>query len=393
MLQNRITIASAFLALALIASLAVVQPGQSIQQAVNAAKAGDVITVQAGVYNESVLIAKDNLTVKCEQALQCSVLRFDVYGSNITVDGFKIAGGKSYGVEVRQHNNTLRNLDISGVLYDFTLPKGQGAAVGIAFFGTGHTFDNIRIHDIDQYYVDDLGYTEPHQDCFISWRVAERGGAGAFITISNVVCDMPQVGDGYVSKVFSVAGGHDWTITNLLSLTPLPCIFQDDAYNINITRSTFIGSGDTTPQGCKFLKQGSTPAPHDNSITYSIFTKMTGTAAILETGNAVISHHNCFWQVPKRTAEPGDVYADPQIQPDYSLAPGSPCAGMGYSPQAVTVTPLPALTHTPTATLTPSQTKMPTVTATKTATFTPSPVPTVCEIATTEHYKVEICTK
>lgn len=56
---------------------ATVQPGQSIQSAVNAAKAGDVITVAAGNYPESVVISKDGITVKCETPLQCTAKRFD----------------------------------------------------------------------------------------------------------------------------------------------------------------------------------------------------------------------------------------------------------------------------------------------------------------------------
>lgn len=367
-----LAIASLASALVFAFPAATVQPGGSIQSAVNAAKAGDVITVAAGNYPESVVISKDGITVKCEQPLLCTAKRFDVWGSNNTVDGFKIVGGLSYGVDVRFSNNTIRNIDISDVQYDFGLPRGQGAAVGIAFFGTGHVFDNIYIHDIDQYHVDDLGYTEPHQDCFISWNVPARGGPGVNITISNVICDMPQYGDSYVSKIFSVAGGaHDWTIAHLVGLTPLQCIFQDGAYNINISYSTFVGAGHPTPQGCKFIKQGSTPAPHDNSITYSIFTNMSGTHAILETGNAVDSNHNCFWQVPTRPAEPGDVYANPLLLPDYHLAPESPCGDMGAFP--LENIPLTSAPPTATKTVTPTSSKTPTPTITQTKTPMPSP--------------------
>lgn len=385
------TLAAVVVSTALIAlPLILVQPGQSIQSAVNAAVAGDVITVAPGNYPESVLVTKSNLTIKCEVPLQCTAKRFDLWGSNITLDGFKLVGGLSYGVDVRQSNNTVRNVDISGVVYDFGLPRGQGAAVGIAFFGTGHVFQNINIHDIDQYHVDDLGYTEPHQDCFISWNVPARGGPGTYITIENVICNMPQSGDSFVSKVFASSGGaHHWTIRNLISYTPLPCLFYDEAHHISITNSTFIGVG--SAQGCKFLKLNSNPAPHDNTITNSIFQGITGTKPFYD---YVTGSNNCFYRVANHAPDPGDIFANPLLQPDWSVPANSPCAGKGASVWSFeagkTLTP----TITPTATPTlPTATKTATPTATPTQTATIAPIPTVCETMVSNKYHVTVCTK
>ena len=338
---------------------------QSIQSRIDAAKAGDTIIIPVGAYPESVRISKNGITVRCEQPLQCTAKRFDLWGSNITLDGFKLVGGLSYGIDVRQSNNTVRNVDISGVVYDFGLPRGQGAAVGIAFFGTGHVFDGIYIHDIDQYHVDDLGYTEPHQDCFITWNVPARGGSGAYITISNVICDMPQVGDTYVSKIFASSGGsHHWTVRNLVGITPLPCLFYDEAHHIDIAYSTFIGAGQTTPQGCKFLKLNSNPAPHDNTITYSIFQNITGTPAMYD---YVTGSNNCFWQVANHNPDPGDIFANPLLLPDYSVPANSPCAGIGAF-QSSSPTAAPPSTPTGTSTSIP-------------VTITSSPAPTVTQTA------------
>lgn len=345
-------------------------PFTSVQAAVNAATSGSTVIVPAGNYPESVRITKDGITVRCEQPLQCTAKQFDLWGSNITLDGFKLVGGLSYGVDVRQHNNTVRNVDISDVQYDFTLPRGQGATVGIVFFGTGHVFDQIYIHDLDQYHVDDLGYTEPHQDCFITWKNDARGGSGAYITISNILCDMPQAGDTYISKVFASSGGsHHWTVRNLVGITPLACLFYDEAHHIDISYSTFIGAGVDKPSGCKFLKLNSNPAPHDNTISYSIFQNITGTKPFYD---YVTGSNNCFYRVTNHAPDPGDVFANPLLLPDYSLAPGSPCAGMGAFPftDAVTVTPSAAPTPTPTATQT--RTITPTRTLTKTPTVTPT---------------------
>lgn len=393
--RNYRTLAAVAISATLIAlPLLLVQPGQSIQAAVNAAVSGETITVSPGVYAESVSVTKSNITIRCEQPLQCTAKRFDLWGSNITLDGFKLVGGLSYGVDVRQSNNTVRNVDISGVVYDFTLPRGQGAAVGIVFFGTGHVFENIYIHDIDQYYVDDLGYTEPHQDCFITWHNASRGGSGAFITISNVICDMPQAGDTYISKTFASSGeAHHWTVTNLITTVPLLCLFYDEAHHINISRSTFIGAGVDKPQGCKFLKLNSNPAPHDNTITYSIFQNITGTAAMYD---YVTGHDNCFWQVANHKPDPGDIFANPLLLPDYSVPVNSPCAGKGAAVWSSGKTLTPTLTPTPTRTATSTpKTTPPTATPTRTQTTTPTVtiLPTVCETAQSASYNVTVCTK
>jgi hypothetical protein len=42
----------------------VVRPGESIQAAVDAAEPGDTIVVQKGVYNESVVIEKDGISLR-----------------------------------------------------------------------------------------------------------------------------------------------------------------------------------------------------------------------------------------------------------------------------------------------------------------------------------------
>lgn len=367
----------------------------SIQSAVNASASGSEIVVPIGNYPEQVVVSKNNLTIRCAIPLQCVAKRFDLWGSNITLEGFKLVGGLSYGIDVRQSNNIVRNVDISGVVYDFGLPRGQGAAVGIAFFGTGHVFDGIYIHDIDQYHVDNLGYTEPHQDCFITWNVPARGGSGSYITIQNVICDMPQSGDTYVSKVFASSGGsHHWTIRNLLSITPLPCLFYDEAHHIDISYSTFIGVGST--QGCKFMKLNSNPAPHDNTISYSIFQGISGTPPFY---NYVTGHNNCFWQVANHNPDPGDIFANPLLLPDYHLAPESPCVGMGAFPNVSPPTPIktstpsrtPTKTYTPTATLTRTSTPTKTPTSFVIITDTVPPSPTRTPTATASPTFTPVC--
>lgn len=371
-----------------------VQPGKTIQAAINAAVSGEAIIVHPGTYPERPRLSKNNITVKCQTPGECIAQGFDVWGSDNTLEGFVLTGGKTSGVDIRQHNNTIRNVEIYGILYDFGLPRGQGDANGILLFGTGHVFENIYIHDIDQYHVDDLGYPEPHQDCFQTWKVDARGGAASFITIRNSICNMPQSGDSFTSKALQSSGGsHDWTVRNLVTIAPMMCLFYDEAYNIDISSSTFIGAGIEKPGGCKFLKLNSSPVPHDNKVTYSIFQNITGTLPIYD---YVSGNNNCYWQTATRTPDPGDVYADPLLLADFGLAAGSPCGAMGAFPLADTPpTVIPSSTPTQTATTTATQTltRTPTYTPTATQTSTPSPIPTVCETAESENYRVTVCTK
>lgn len=374
------TLAAVVVSAALIAlPLILVQPGQSIQAAVNAAVAGDVITVSPGAYSETVRITKSNITIQCAVSLGCTVMKFEVWGSGNTIDGFIVSGGSIAGYDVRAQNNTVRNTKITNIKIN------SGDANGIILFGTGHVFENVHIYGIDQY-----AFGDPHQDCFQTWDVPARGGAADYISISNVLCDMPQAGTSISKAIQSSGGSHDWTIRNLLSLAPMACLFYDEAYNIDIAYSTFIGMGISQPQGCKFLDllTGASP-PHDNKITNSIFQNITSGPVIYETGNAVISSNNCYWQTSPRNPDPGDVYTNPLLLPDYSVPANSPCFGKGALPWSFeagkTLTPTLTPTPTRTATLTPTKTATPTATIT--------PIPTVCETMVSTKYHVTVCTK
>lgn len=341
---------------------------QSIQQEVNSSQSGSIIIVKSGTYLERVRVSKNDIKIICEAVGTCFTQGFEVWGSDNVVDGFVVTG-LGVGIDVRQHDNVIRNIEV----HDITIRLGD--ADGIHIFGTGHLFENIYIHDIDEY---DNG--DPHTDCFQTWAVPERGGAASFITIKNVVCDLPFGGG---SKTFQSSGGsHDWTIRNVVSITPMAALFYD-AYNINVAYSTFIGAEtavQSKPNGFKFLT-----STGGNEIAYSIFTNITGTAAIYLSKATANSHNNCYWQTKTRIPDPGDVYADPLLLPDFSLALESPCAGMGAFPilqpvtptitptQTSVITPTMTITNTSTTTPTLTSTLTPTITKTFTPTFTPTP--------------------
>ena len=81
----------------------VVQPGESIQAAVNNAVSGDVIIVKPGTYTENIKVAVNNLVIKSESgnpantiivAKDPAVDVFNVKSNKVTISGFKIMESK-----------------------------------------------------------------------------------------------------------------------------------------------------------------------------------------------------------------------------------------------------------------------------------------------------------
>ena len=101
------------------ASEIVVKPGQTIQSAVTAAKPGDTILIEPGVYKETVYIDKDNVTIRGIivsgewPTLEGEKIRNDAIlysGSGITVENMKIINFKGNGIMGQAGNNfVIRN--------------------------------------------------------------------------------------------------------------------------------------------------------------------------------------------------------------------------------------------------------------------------------------------
>ena len=110
-INKLITLLLAFLILASISFIGTaaeifVQPGNSIQTAVNNAVSGDVIIVKPGTYTENVRITTDNLTIKSEsenpddtiiKAKSPSTHVFFLQADNVKIKGLKISGARRYG--------------------------------------------------------------------------------------------------------------------------------------------------------------------------------------------------------------------------------------------------------------------------------------------------------
>jgi hypothetical protein len=99
---------AAFLALQTIvcnasAATIYVEPGNSIQTAVNSAHSGDTIVVSPGTYAGGIIISTPDLTIMSSSPYKAIIKAknnaFNIYESNITVKNFDIRGpGKSSGV-------------------------------------------------------------------------------------------------------------------------------------------------------------------------------------------------------------------------------------------------------------------------------------------------------
>ncbi|HOW14260.1 NosD domain-containing protein [Methanosarcina sp.] len=95
----------------------IVQPGNSIQTAVNNASSGDTITLKAGTYTENLNITKGNLTIRSQSGnpddtiikakSTKDVLKIQAY--NVTIRGIKATGsGSSYsGIYLYQCSNCV----------------------------------------------------------------------------------------------------------------------------------------------------------------------------------------------------------------------------------------------------------------------------------------------
>ncbi|MDD4247942.1 MAG: PKD domain-containing protein [Methanosarcina sp.] len=114
----------AFLILLLVAGIGaaaeiIVQPGDSVQTAVNNAISGDVITIKPGTYTENIIISKDSLTIRSEsgkpdntiiKAKSSTVNVLSVQANDVKISGIKAIGasGSSYsGIYLSGCNNCI----------------------------------------------------------------------------------------------------------------------------------------------------------------------------------------------------------------------------------------------------------------------------------------------
>jgi parallel beta-helix repeat protein len=204
----------------------VVNPGQSIQAAVDAASPGDTIVVRAGDYYESVTIHKDGLTLRAQGHVtlepghygssECYIPGHDVgicivpadfdptmgtYSQrvqDVTITGFRVVDFEGDGI----FGFGTRNLNVSGVV------AIDNAAYGIASFdGVGTTFTGNTVsgsHDAGIYVGD-----SQNANAVVSHNRASGNALGILVRHSQKVVVSNNASWGNCIGVFLLADGQE----------------------------------------------------------------------------------------------------------------------------------------------------------------------------------------
>ena len=204
----------------------VVNPGQSIQAAVDAASPGDTIVVRAGDYYESVTIHKDGLTLRAQGHVtlepghygssECYIPGHDVgicivpadfdptmgtYSQrvqDVTITGFRVVDFEGDGI----FGFGTRNLNVSGVV------AIDNAAYGIASFdGVGTTFTGNTVsgsHDAGIYVGD-----SQNANAVVSHNRASNNALGILVRHSQKVVVSNNASWGNCIGVFLLADGQE----------------------------------------------------------------------------------------------------------------------------------------------------------------------------------------
>ena len=258
-----------------------VQPGQTIQSAINAATTGDVVTVKAGTYNERVTVGKA-VTLICETRQAC-IIQGAVLGGNVTLDGFyslnsatnsgaivangsgnkiinnKIEGSCMVGINLYGSANTAENNEI---LKSRQCAGSSGAdADGIRYFGANQIMRGNYIHDI----LYNATNTTAHIDCFQTWGGASKAA------IENNICDNYTANATLAGSGANIENDTDATFrNNYWHIRGKMIMIESSSSGTKIDNNIFIGGANVT-----------TP------VQYGLF----------GSGSGEVARNNMFWQV------------------------------------------------------------------------------------------------
>lgn len=382
-----------------------VSSGQSIQNAVNAAASGDVITVLSGTYNETVKISHsvsivgdgDNTITK----------GFNIAAANVTIKNFYVTGSPDFGIQttgaysdienihaynnpsggallqVGSNNSKLINNRFEhnahfGIKVNSSSNLIQGNEIwntyystdtdGMYGFGANNVWDGNYVHDINYDPVN-----KPHIDCFQTWGNLSGVGMSGTTIFQNNRCILPNSASSTdeTTSGMTINDGSTGTLivrNNIFDTYLGIGQYQNGSPNLSIQiyNNTFVGHSNQSPQYFNTAIYMS----YMNTIkqfTNNLIVGKNSQQIMLINGSAMTGSNNWFYNAAASVTFGGydgskdTKNVDPLMQADYHISSGSPACSVGGTyigafscgASLVTSTPTPISTPTPTPTSAP----------------------------------------
>lgn len=312
------------------------QPWKTLGKANNTAVAGDTIQVQAGTYDQVVVVKKSNLTWIANGKVITKA--FEVEGNNNVVRGFTITDPLSKaGIRTTGNFNLIENNEIYHMLED-----------GIWFWGHDNTFRNNYMHDILAPSAESTNNGDPHVDCIMTW---DWLWDTYNIVFEGNVCDNNRAVGSNQMIIVTGTRAHDMTfrsnrfIMRDAGYSPF-ALYGGSSYKIE--NNYFCN---TTGQGSAALYlSGGTGITANNNVYggYSVFAQ----------GSGIVSQSGTVKDSSPCAVFPSSVPPVPTASsiPTATTVPASPTPTASSIPTATTIpaSPTPAASSIPTASPVPA---------------------------------------
>ncbi len=357
------------------------QTHATVQAAVNAAAAGDVILVHAGSYTEDVDITADgtdgaHITMRpagdgdatitgrvtvdgdfwdildLTFVARAGARGFRMRGDHNRLQGIELSGGDRNGIDGSGIGNEVRASTIHDfdagqsdahcivlnpgaedwVIADNELYDCSGDTIQLYADSAERTILNVRIEGNDMYFTGALSRTEnaldvKNADGLVVFGNRMHGFPDNKVVVfqkgpANIDMQCNVMFDGSTGVEFRAEDGG--TVENIVFARNLMHDYSayalkfDGTVGGEVYHNTFVDIGS---DGLRIEGGGLTNGTVQNNLWSN-----TGSVE----GGSFIADHNGFWQVGSNAIASGsDVEADPLLDTDYRLGPGSPMVDMG----------------------------------------------------------------